>query len=44
MDVTTAGGLERYSDGFKSAVRVRMMHAQVRAMLLNSNKWNTAIW
>lgn len=40
MDVTTVGGLERHADGFKSAVRVRMMHAQVRAMLLQSGKWN----
>lgn len=40
MDVTTVGGLERHADGFKSAVRVRMMHAQVRAMLLHSGKWN----
>lgn len=39
MDVTTPGGLERREDGFKSAVRVRMMHAQVRAMLLQSGKW-----
>lgn len=40
MDVTTVGGLERNQEGFKSAVRVRMMHAQVRAMLVNSEKWN----
>lgn len=39
MDVTTDGGLERFEEGFKSAVRVRMMHAQVRAMLLQSDKW-----
>jgi hypothetical protein len=42
MDVTTRGGLERNSEGFKSAVRVRLMHAQVRAMLLKSDKWNMA--
>lgn len=42
MDVTTIGGLERDGDGFKSAVRVRMMHAQVRAMLLASDKWDMA--
>lgn len=41
MDVTTVGGLERDQDGFKSAVRVRMMHAQVRRMLLESGKWNS---
>ena len=40
MDVTTVGGLERDQDGFKSAVRVRLMHAQVRRMLLDSGKWN----
>lgn len=40
MDVTTKGGLERHQEGFKSAVRVRLMHAQVRAMLLKSGKWN----
>lgn len=40
MDVTTVGGLERFSEGFKSAVRVRMMHAQVRAMLLQNDSWN----
>ena len=42
MDVTTNGGLERDAGGFKSAVRVRMMHAQVRAMLLKSGKWDDA--
>jgi hypothetical protein len=42
MDVTTIGGLERFAEGFKSSVRVRIMHAQVRAMLLKSGKWNPA--
>lgn len=42
MDVTTIGGLERFAEGFKSAVRVRIMHAQVRAMLLASGKWDPA--
>ena len=40
MDVTTVGGLGRNQEGFKSAVRVRVMHAQVRRMLLDSGKWN----
>ena len=39
LDVTTIGGLDRFSEGFKSSVRVRLMHAQVRAMLLASDKW-----
>ena len=42
MDVTTVGGLERDADGFKSAVRVRTMHAQVRAMIANSEKWDSS--
>lgn len=42
MDVTTDGGLARDQEGFKSAVRVRVMHAQVRAMLLKSDKWDMA--
>ncbi|WP_417215406.1 oxygenase MpaB family protein [Alcanivorax sp.] len=42
MDVTTPGGMERDQEGFKSAVRVRLMHSQVRAMLLQSDKWNMA--
>jgi hypothetical protein len=40
FDVTTQGGLERHAEGFKSTVRVRVMHAQVRAMLLKSDKWD----
>lgn len=40
IDVTSHGGLERHGDGFKSAVRVRVMHAQVRAMLRQSDKWD----
>lgn len=42
LDVTTPGGLERQAEGFHSAVRVRIMHAQVRAMLLRSGKWDPA--
>lgn len=44
VDVTTRGGLERNSEGFKSAVRVRLMHAQVRYMLNKSGRWDYAAW
>lgn len=40
IDATAKGGLERNAEGFKSAVRVRLMHAQVRAMLHQSGKWD----
>lgn len=44
VDVTTRGGLGRFSEGFKSAVRVRLMHAQVRHMLNQSGRWDYAAW
>ena len=36
------GGLRRGSEGFKITVRVRLMHAQVRRLLLRSGRWNPA--
>jgi hypothetical protein len=33
------GGLKRFSEGFKTTIRVRMMHAQVRRLLLRSGRW-----
>jgi hypothetical protein len=44
VDVTTRGGMERFHEGFKSAVRVRLMHAQVRYMLNQSGRWDYAAW
>lgn len=35
------GGLKRFSEGFKLNVKVRLMHAQVRRLLLSSGQWNT---
>ena len=34
------GGLRRYGDGFKTTVRVRLMHAQVRRLILRSGRWS----
>jgi hypothetical protein len=44
LDVATSPGLLRDSEGFKTTVRVRIMHAQVRAALLGSGKWKTDEW
>lgn len=44
VDVTTENGLQRHNEGFKSAVRVRLMHAMVRGMLLKSGRWNHQDW
>lgn len=42
--VCKPGGLYRHRDGFVTAVRVRMMHAQVRHMIDRSGKWNADAW
>lgn len=38
------GGMDRYGNGFKICIRVRLMHAQVRRLLLRSGRWNTKEW
>jgi hypothetical protein len=42
--VTTPGGLDRGADGFEQTVRVRMIHAHVRAQLAPHGDWDTAAW
>ena len=37
-------GLRRSGQGYKIAVRVRIMHAHVRAMLLRQDTWDTPAW
>lgn len=44
FDVTRTGALARGAQGFKSAVKVRMMHAHVRLMLDQSPKWKHDVW
>lgn len=39
-----AGGLRRNADGLKITVKVRLMHAQVRAMILRSGSWKPDLW
>jgi hypothetical protein len=42
--VCRPGGMRRFADGFQITVKVRIMHAQVRRMLLKSGKWQTHHW
>ena len=44
MAVTTPGGLGRQAPGFERTVRVRMIHAHVRAHLSRSPDWETEAW
>ncbi len=36
--------LSRFSEGFAMTVRVRLIHAQVRRLLLDSGQWRSDVW
>jgi len=42
--VSLPGGMGRFADGFAIAVRVRLMHAQVRRMCLAAPGWDRGAW
>jgi hypothetical protein len=44
LAVTTPAGLGRHGVGFEHTVRVRMIHAHVRAHLRRSSDWQTEQW
>ncbi|WP_341770175.1 oxygenase MpaB family protein [Actinomadura darangshiensis] len=44
VDVTTPGALGRFEDGFKNTLRVRVMHAQVRAAMHARDDWDHDAW
>lgn len=44
VDVYASGTVGRFSAGFASAVRVRVMHAMVRAGLSRDPRWKAAEW
>jgi hypothetical protein len=43
-EVTTPAGLQRFAPGFKSTIRVRLMHAMVRAAMTRRTDWDFAAW
>ena len=38
------GGLYRHGDGWKLSVRIRIVHAQLRSLLSNSDDWDFDAW
>jgi hypothetical protein len=44
VDATAAGGTARFADGFKSTVRVRVIHAMVRHQVLHHPEWDAGAW
>ena len=43
IEITLPGGLDRSGDGWKLTVRIRLIHAQMRRLLLNSGEWDTSV-
>ena len=45
IEIFMPGGLERYGDGWKLSVRLRLVHAQVRRLLSNdADDWDSESW
>lgn len=44
LETCLPGGLARGGEGFKITLRVRLVHAQMRRILLASGRWDTAAW
>lgn len=42
--VCRPGGMRRGGDGFHITLKVRVMHAQVRRMILRSGRWDEGTW
>ncbi len=44
IEIFMPGGLDRIGDGWKLSVRIRLVHAQIRHLLKNSDEWDTEAW
>jgi hypothetical protein len=42
--VCQPGALAPHAEGFRAALKVRLMHAQVRQLLLGSDRWHSDRW
>ncbi|HAD65095.1 MAG TPA: DUF2236 domain-containing protein, partial [Alcanivorax sp.] len=44
IDCTEPGGLDRFGEGFKTTLRVRLVHSLVRRNLSGRQEWDAARW
>ena len=44
IEIFLPGGLERFGDGWKFSVRIRLIHAQVRMLLRDAGDWDIGAW
>jgi hypothetical protein len=42
--VSRPGGMRPYADGWQITLKVRLIHAQVRRMILKAGRWNHQAW
>lgn len=42
VEITLPGGLDRFGDGWKLTLRIRLIHARLRRLLLDSGEWDVA--
>jgi hypothetical protein len=42
--VSRPGGMRPFADGWQITLKVRLIHAQVRKMILASDRWDAAAW
>ena len=44
LEIFVPQGLERFGDGWKLSVRIRLVHAQLRSLMANSEDWQLEKW
>ncbi|EKE78923.1 oxygenase MpaB family protein [Oceanibaculum indicum] len=44
VEIFLPGGLDRYGEGWKLSVRIRLVHARIRQLLAQSDEWESAAW
>ena len=44
FEIFLPNGLQRYADGWKLSVRIRLIHAQIRRLLNGSKDWDADTW
>ncbi len=44
VEIFMPGGMDRHGDGWKLSVRIRLIHAQVRRLMNESEDWDSEAW
>ena len=44
IEIMMPGGLDRHGEGWRLSVRVRLVHAQIRRLILDSGRWDEATY